>query len=57
MIDKFINKELIETLAKREKKIPSKIITVSIGTTSSGLGDERNLREFLVAANIVKHFK
>ena len=57
MIDKFVNKELITTLEKREKKIPSKIITVSIGTTSSGLGDERNLREFLVADNIVKHFR
>jgi len=57
MTDKFINKELIEILEKREKKIPSKIITVAAGTTSSGLGDERNLREFLLADNIVKYFR
>lgn len=56
MIDKIIDKELIEVLEEREKKMPSKIITVSAGTTSSGLGDERNLREFLLADNIVKYF-
>ena len=57
MIDKLINRELIEILKKREKRISSKIITVSAGTTSSGLGDERNLREFLLADNIVKYFR
>jgi len=57
MTDKFINRELIETLEKREKRISSKIITVAAGTTSSGLGDERNLREFLLADNIVKYFR
>src|SRR3989338_4811336 len=57
MADKFISRELIETLEKREKRISSKIITVAAGTTSSGLGDERNLREFLLADNIVKYFR
>src|SRR3989344_3189665 len=57
MADKFISRELIDTLAEREKKISSKIITVAAGTTSSGLGDERNLREFLLADNIVKYFR
>src|SRR3989338_9758726 len=57
MADKFISRELIDTLAEREKKVPYKIITVSAGTTSSGLGDERNLREFLLADTIVKYLK
>lgn len=57
MIDKIIDRELIALLEEREKKISSKIITVSAGTTSSGLGDERNLREFLLADNIAEYFR
>src|SRR3989344_3068709 len=56
-VDKFIDAELKEILEEREKKLPSKIITVSAGTTSSGLGDERNLREFLLADTIVEYFR
>lgn len=55
--DKFIDGELKEILEEREKKVPYKIITVSAGTTSSGLGDERNLREFLLADAIVKYLR
>src|SRR3989344_7370669 len=55
--DKFIDSELKEILEEREKKVPSKIITVSAGTTSSGLGDERNLRELLLADTIVKSLR
>ena len=56
-VDKFIDAELKEILEEREKKLPSKIITVSAGTTSSGVGDERNLREFLLADTIVKYLR
>ena len=56
-IDKFIDSELKEILEEREKKMPYKIITVSAGTTSSGLGDERNLREFLLADTIVRYLR
>lgn len=57
MIDKIIDRELIALLEEREKKISSKIITVSAGITSSGLGDERNLREFLLADSIAEYFR
>jgi lysyl-tRNA synthetase class 1 len=57
MIDKIIDRELLKLLEEREKKVSSKIITVSAGTTSSGLGDERNLREFLLADNIANYFR
>src|SRR3972149_11013991 len=56
-VEKFIDRKLKEILDKREKEVPYKIITVSAGTTSSGLGDERNLREFLLADTIVEYFR
>lgn len=57
MIDNLFDKELIEILDERRKKVHPKIITVSAGITSSGLGDERNLREFLLADNIATYFR
>ena len=57
MVNKFIDEELKSILEKRRKKISNKIITVSTGTTSSGLGDERNLREFLFADTIAKYLR
>lgn len=53
----IIDKQLKEILEEREKKIGPKIVTISAGTTSSGLGDERNLREFLLADSMVKYFE
>src|SRR3989344_8026006 len=57
MIDYLFDKDLIEILDERKKKVYPKIITISAGITSSGLGDERNLREFLLADNIVTYFR
>src|SRR3990170_4605297 len=57
MLDKLFDKKLIKILNERKKKVYPKIITVSAGTTSSGLGDEGNLREFLLADTIVEYFR
>lgn len=54
---KFIDDELREILDEKVESLHSKIVTLGTGITSSHLGDERNLREFLVADEVVKYLR
>lgn len=53
----LIDQELARQLEDRLKQNGSKIVVVSAGITSSGLGDERNLREFLLSNEIVEYLR
>jgi hypothetical protein len=55
--DSFIDDELENILEKKIKSLSKKCITVGVGITSSHLGDERNLREFLLADEVVKYLR
>jgi len=53
----MLDEDLKKIIEERIKSNPPKIITVSCGLTSSHLGDERNLREFLLASEMVEYIK
>jgi lysyl-tRNA synthetase class I len=53
----MLDEDLKEIIEERIKSNIPKIITVSCGLTSSHLGDERNLREFLLASEMINHIK
>ena len=57
MINSFIDDELKTILEKRISSLSKKYITVGTGITSSHLGDERNLREFIIADETVKYLR
>src|SRR3989338_5526317 len=53
----LIDKELKEKIDNRIKNIKTRSITIGTGITSSHLGDERNLREFVLADSIVQYLR
>ncbi|MDP4011454.1 MAG: hypothetical protein Q8P72_04475, partial [Candidatus Roizmanbacteria bacterium] len=53
LYQKFIDKDLQDILERRVKTSSTRPIVVGTGITSSHLGDERNLREFVLADAIV----
>lgn len=57
MNSKKIDLELEELIKKRILLIPKKLIVVGTGITSSHLGDERNLREFIIANSVVNKLR
>jgi tRNA synthetase class I (K) len=52
-----VDMELEALIDKRIAKLKKKLIAVGTGITSSHLGDERNIREFLVADALVKKLR
>lgn len=55
--DFFIDQDLEDKLEARINRDDLKVMVVSAGITSSGLGDERNLREFLLASEITNYLR
>lgn len=51
------DKELEELIAKKLSSLEQKFIIIGTGITSSHLGDERNIREFLIADSLVKNLR
>ncbi len=49
--------ELEELIAKKISSNPNKLVVVGTGITSSHLGDERNIREFIVANSVVNKLR
>ena len=52
-----VDKELEEIIARRVDSLKKELLIVGTGITSSHLGDERNIREFLVANDLVKNLR
>lgn len=52
-----VDKELEEIITRRVESLQKKLLVVGTGITSSHLGDERNIREFLVANDLVKNLR
>lgn len=57
MTTSVIDSELEAVIQKRIPVLRSKIIVVGSGITSSHLGDERNLREFLIANSVGNYLR
>lgn len=57
MNSEFIDDKLKSIIDKKIASMKSKYITVGTGITSSHLGDERNLREFIIADEVVKYLR
>jgi hypothetical protein len=53
----MIDKELDALIQKRVSSLDKKLVTVGTGITSSHLGDERNIREFLIANSLVNNLR
>ena len=56
-LDKFVDSDLEQILEKRVGIVKARTIVVASGITSSHLGDERNLREFLFADLVTNHLR
>ncbi|MBI5123604.1 hypothetical protein HZA75_07135 [Candidatus Roizmanbacteria bacterium] len=54
---KIEDKELEEIISKRLTSLKQKIVVIGTGITSSHLGDERNIREFIIADSLVKKIR
>ena len=52
-----VDKELEEIIERRVGSLDKKLVVVGTGITSSHLGDERNIREFLIANDLVKKLR
>jgi hypothetical protein len=52
-----VDKELEDIIARRINSLKKKLVVVGTGITSSHLGDERNIREFLIANDLVKKLR
>ncbi|KKS41657.1 MAG: Lysine-tRNA ligase [Candidatus Gottesmanbacteria bacterium GW2011_GWB1_43_11] len=53
----YIDSDLEKGIDKRLEQVLPKLIVVGTGITSSHLGDERNLREFLFAAEVTRFLR
>lgn len=52
-----LDKQLIRIINQRLLRIKNRLIIVGCGITSSHLGDERNLREYILASEIFKYIQ
>lgn len=52
-----LDQQLIEIIDQKLEKIKNRLIVVGCGITSSHLGDERNLREYILASEVFKYIQ
>jgi hypothetical protein len=52
-----VDRELESLIEQRVSSLEKKLLVVGTGITSSHLGDERNIREFLIANDLVKKLR